>query len=71
MMNTYLAATRHSQSQRSGCEQETHVPSVYRGKATHPRPMATFLNHEFLNDDLYVDHDLTCVYHIVKKEFNL
>ena len=35
------------------------------------RPMATFLNHEFLNDNLCVDHDLTCVYHIVKKEFNL
>ena len=33
--------------------------------------MATFLNHEFLNDDLCVDHDLTCVFHIVKKEFNL
>ena len=56
----------------------SHTP-VYLENVTHDlwtgtrgrRPMATFLNHEFLNDDLFVDHDLTCVYHIVKKEFNL
>ena len=35
------------------------------------RPMATFVNHELLNDNLCIDHDLTYVYQIVKKEFSL
>lgn len=35
------------------------------------KPLATFLNHEFLNDKLLTYHDLTSVYHIVRKEFIL
>ena len=35
------------------------------------KPMATFVNHELLNDNLCIDRDLTYVYDIVKKEFSL
>jgi len=35
------------------------------------RPLATFLNHEFLDENFCVDNNLTCIYNVVKKEFNL